>query len=100
MALRRRRATAGCVAAALTVLAPTVLASCSDGAADQVNYAVDGVLSSYNTNTVNGAASAGPRAFARELYGGSHQGPHGQGPADRDFGSVSVVSREDRKSVA
>lgn len=94
MALRRRRATAGCVAAALTVLAPTVLAACSDGAADQVNYAVDGVLSSYNTNTVNGAASAGPRAFARALTGFSFHGPDGQVLADRDFGSVSVVSRE------
>jgi peptide/nickel transport system substrate-binding protein len=94
VALRRRRATAGCVAAALTVLAPTVLASCSDGVADQVNYAVDGVLSSYNTNTVNGAASAGPRAFARALTGFSFHGPDGQVLADRDFGSVSVVSRE------
>ena len=94
MALRRRRATAGCVATALAVLAPTVLASCSGGAADQVNFAVDGVLSSYNTNTVNGAASAGPQAFARVLPGFSFHGPEGQVLSDHDFGSVSVVGRD------
>lgn len=94
MALRRRRATAGCVAAVLAVLAPTVLVSCSGGAAEQVNFAVDGVLSSYNTNTVNGAASAGPQAFARVLTGFSFHGPEGQVLADHDFGSVSVVGRD------
>ena len=94
MALRRRRATAGCVAAVLVVLAPTVLVSCSGGAAEQVNFAVDGVLSSYNTNTVNGAASAGPQAFARVLTGFSFHGPEGQVLADHDFGSVSVVGRD------
>ena len=94
MALRRRRATAGCVAAVLVVLAPTVLVSCSGGAAEQVNFAVDGVLSSYNTNTVNGAASAGPQAFARVLTGFSFHGPEGQVLADYDFGSVSVVGRD------
>jgi ABC-type transport system substrate-binding protein len=78
----------------LAVLAPTVLASCADGVAEQVNYAVDGVLSSYNTNTVNGAASAGPQAFARVLTGFGLHGPDGQALADRDFGLVSVASRE------
>lgn len=94
MALRRRRATAGSVATVLAVLAPTVLVSCSGGAAEQVNFAVDGVLSSYNTNTVNGAASAGPQAFARVLTGFSFHGPEGQVLADHDFGSVSVVGRD------
>jgi peptide/nickel transport system substrate-binding protein len=82
------------VAAALTVLAPTVLTSCSEGVAEQINYAVDGVLSTYNTNTVSGAASAGPQAFARVLTGFSLHGPDGQVLADHDFGSVSVVGRE------
>ncbi|MCX6489191.1 MAG: ABC transporter substrate-binding protein [Mycobacterium sp.] len=80
--------------AVLTVLAPTVLAGCSADAAQQVNYAVDGVLSSYNTNTVAGAASAGPQAFARVLTGFSFHGPDGQVLSDGDFGSVSVVGRE------
>lgn len=82
------------MAATLALLAPTALTACSGGAAEQVNYAVDGVLSSYNTNTVGGAASAGPQAFARVLTGFSFHGPDGQVLADNDFGSVSVVGRE------
>ncbi len=70
------------------------LAGCGGGAADQINFAVDGTLSSYNTNTVNGAASSGPQAFARVLTGFSFHGPDGQALADHDFGSVSVVGRE------
>ncbi len=94
MAFGRRRRTAVSLVAVLTVLAPTVLAGCSADAAQQVNYAVDGVLSSYNTNTVAGAASAGPQAFARVLTGFSFHGPDGQVLSDGDFGSVSVVGRE------
>ena len=94
MAFGRRRRTAISLVAVLTVLAPTVLAGCSADAAQQVNYAVDGVLSSYNTNTVAGAASAGPQAFARVLTGFSFHGPDGQVLSDGDFGSVSVVGRE------
>lgn len=94
MAFGRRRRTAISLVAVLTVLAPTVLAGCSADSAQQVNYAVDGVLSSYNTNTVAGAASAGPQAFARVLTGFSFHGPDGQVLSDGDFGSVSVVGRE------
>ncbi len=89
-----RRRAAAAVAATLALLAPAALASCSGGSAAQVNYAVDGVLSTYNTNTVAGAASAGPQAFARTLTGFSFHGPDGQVLADKDFGSVSVVGRE------
>jgi len=89
---RRRRVLTAAVAA-LAALAPA-LASCSGGAADQVNFAVDGALSSYNTNTVSGAASAGPQAFARVLTGFSLHGPDGQVLADYDYGSTSVVGRE------
>lgn len=88
-----RRRTAALVAAAALIV-PLALTSCSGGAAEQVNYAVDGVLSTYNTNTVAGAASAGPQAFARVLTGFSFHGPDGQVLADNDFGSVSVVGRE------
>lgn len=89
----RRRAVAA-VSAALALITPVVLSGCSGGAADQVNYAVDGVLTTYNTNTVAGAASAGPQAFARALTGFGIHGPDGQVLADNDFGSVSVVARE------
>ncbi len=71
-----------------------VLASCSGSPAEQINYAVDGLLTSYNTNTVSGSASAGPQAFARVLTGFNFHGPDGQVLADHDFGSVSVVGRD------
>lgn len=92
MVLRLRAA--GVVAAAVALLAPAALAGCGSGVAEQVDYAVDGTLVSYNTNTVNGAASAGPQAFARVLTGFSFHGPDGQALDDRDFGTVSEVGRE------
>ncbi|TGD86582.1 hypothetical protein BayCH28_17500 [Mycolicibacterium sp. CH28] len=94
MTARRRRAAAVAVAAVLGVAAPLALASCSGSPAEQVNYAVDGMLTSYNTNTVSGSASAGPQAFARVLTGFNFHGPDGQVLADHDFGSVSVVGRD------
>ena len=89
-----RRAATVSIAAALALLAPGSLAACGSGVADQINFAVDGTLGTYNTTTVNGAASAGPQAFARVQTGFSFHGPDGQSLADRDFGSVSVVGRE------
>ena len=47
----------------------------------------------YNTNTVAGAASAGPQAFARVLTGFNYHGPDGQIVGDHDFGTISVVGR-------
>ena len=89
-ALRRRAA----VAAAVSVLAPVALSGCADEAAAEVNYAIDGTLSTYNTNTLTGAASGGPQAFARTLSGFSFHGPEGQVLTDTDFGTVSLVGRE------
>lgn len=89
-ALRRRAA----AAAALTVLAPVALSGCAEQAGAEVNYAIDGILSTYNSNTVDGAASGGPQAFARTLSGFSFHGPEGQVLSDTDFGTVSVVGRE------
>lgn len=75
------------------VAVPLSLAACSGSAAEQINYAVDGSLITYNTNTVAGAASSGPQAFARVLTGFSYHGPDGQMVADHDFGTISVVGR-------
>lgn len=94
MAVRRRRPAAVVLAAVVAVVASLSAASCSAGVGDQVNYAVDGTLTTYNTNTVAGAASAGPQAFARSLTGFFFHGPDGQAVADLDFGSVSVVGRD------
>ena len=66
---------------------------CSGGSADDIDYAVDGTLATYNTNTVAGAASAGPQAFARVLTGFNYHGPDGQVVGDRDFGTIAVVGR-------
>jgi peptide/nickel transport system substrate-binding protein len=87
----RRRAAAAAVA---VVLAPVGLSGCADQAAAEVNYAVDGMLSTYNTNTLTGAASGGPQAFARTLSGFTFHGPEGQVLTDTDFGTASLVGRE------
>ena len=77
----------------LCLLAGPALASCADQAADSVDYAVDGALVSYNTNTVAGAASGGPQAFARALTGFTYHGPEGQIVGDHDFGTTNLVAR-------
>jgi peptide/nickel transport system substrate-binding protein len=69
------------------------LTSCSGSPASEITYAVDGTLTTYNTNTVAGAASGGPQAFARVLTGFNYHGPDGQIVGDHDFGSISVVGR-------
>jgi peptide/nickel transport system substrate-binding protein len=79
--------------AVVTLLVSLGLSACGGSSADAIDYAVDGTLPTYNTNTVAGAASAGPQAFARALTGFAYHGPDGQVVADHDFGSVSVVGR-------
>ncbi|MCV7423036.1 hypothetical protein H7K45_21005 [Mycobacterium yunnanensis] len=82
------------ILAAVTALVGCLgLSSCASGPADEIDYAVDGTLPTYNTNTVAGAASAGPQAFARVLTGFDYHGPEGQVVGDRDFGTISVVGR-------
>jgi peptide/nickel transport system substrate-binding protein len=83
-------------AATVALTAPLVIAftltGCSGSAASQIDYVVDGPLSTYNANTTVGFASAGAQAFARTLTGFGYHGPDGQVVADHDFGSVSVVA--------
>ncbi|SOX53395.1 hypothetical protein MAAFP003_2069 [Mycobacterium ahvazicum] len=86
--LRRSAAISLTVALAVAVL----VTGCSGSAASQIDYVVDGRLSTYNANTTVGFASAGAQAFARTLTGFGYHGPDGQVVADRDFGSVTVVS--------
>jgi peptide/nickel transport system substrate-binding protein len=76
---------------ALVAAGPWMLVACSGTAAGQIDYVVDGVLATYNSNTVTGGASAGAQAFARTLTGFGYHGPDGQVVADHDFGSISVV---------
>ena len=84
---------AAILAAVVTLVGALVVSSCAGSASDSVNYAVDGPLGTYNANTVAGAASSGPQAFARVLTGFDYHGPDGQVVGDRDFGTISVVSR-------
>ncbi|WP_408633331.1 ABC transporter substrate-binding protein [Mycolicibacterium arenosum] len=81
------------LAAVVSLIGVLGLAACSGGPAEEVDYAVDGAIVTYNTNTVVGAASGGPQAFARVLTGFNYHGPDGQVVSDRDFGTVSVVGR-------
>ena len=85
----RRTAAAVTVALACTVS----VSSCSGSTASEIAYAVDGTLTTYNTNTVAGAASGGPQAFSRVLTGFNYHGPDGQIVGDHDFGAISVVGR-------
>ncbi|MBY0442674.1 MAG: hypothetical protein K2Q25_11165 [Mycobacteriaceae bacterium] len=78
----------------LVALVGILLASvpgCSAGTVDHIEYVVDGALTTYNTNTISGAASAGAQAFARTLTGFGYHGPDGQVVGDHDFGTISVV---------
>ena len=89
----RRRRRAAAAAAVVTVLAALGVSGCGARTADEIDYAIDGTLPTYNANTVVGAASGAPQAFARTLTGFSYHGPDGQVVADTDFGTVSVVGR-------
>ncbi|EUA35982.1 bacterial extracellular solute-binding, family 5 domain protein [Mycobacterium avium subsp. avium 2285 (R)] len=66
------------IGVAVLVVAGVTLAGCAGSAAAEIDYVVDGPLSSYNPNTVVGAASAGAQAFARTLVGFSYHGPTGK----------------------
>ena len=65
-----RRATILAVVSSLVVALG--VSACSGSAAEELDYAVDGTLVTYNTNTVAGAASGGPQAFS-----GPHPGTLG-----------------------
>jgi peptide/nickel transport system substrate-binding protein len=86
---RRRPAVSWLVA--ILIGAASTVSACSGSAADQIDYVVDGALSTYNANTVAGTASAAAQAFARTLAGFGYHGPDGQVVADHDFGTISVV---------
>ncbi|ODQ91763.1 hypothetical protein BHQ18_02530 [Mycolicibacterium flavescens] len=89
----RKTRTRVAVMASIAALAATLVAACTPSPADSIDYAIDGALITYNTNTVAGAASGGPQAFARVLTGFNYHGPDGQIVGDHDFGTISVVGR-------
>ncbi|KMO69729.1 L-lactate dehydrogenase 2 [Mycolicibacterium chubuense] len=99
MAHRTRARHVTVLAAVLAVVGVLGLTSCSQGAAESVDYAVDGTLITYNTNTVAGAASGGPQAFARVLTGFNYHGPDGQIVGDHDFVPHCRISGSDDIAV-
>lgn len=85
------RRTAAAVVA--TAVAAGVVVGCTS-AEDQVpsiGYAVDNIVTTYNANTVDGAASGARQAFPRVQTGFSYLGPEGESLADNDIGGVATV---------
>ncbi|MFG1781290.1 ABC transporter substrate-binding protein [Rhodococcus oryzae] len=80
-------------AAGAIAMIAVAAAGCS-AAEDQVQsigYAVDNVLTTYNANTVDGAASGARQAFSRVLTGLSYIGPEGSALSDGDVGTAATV---------
>lgn len=68
-------------------------AGCSsgEGQVPSIGYAIDNVVTSYNANTVDGAASGARQAFVRVLTGFGYLGPEGTALSDGDFGTAVTV---------
>lgn len=84
---RSRAVAVGVIGLALA----TAVASCAsaEDTTDAIGYVVDGGLPTYNVNTIAGASSGAPQAFARTLGGFSFLGPEGNVVADLDFGEAN-----------
>lgn len=84
------RPAAAVVAAAVTAGA---LAGCSsaDDQVPSIGYAVDNSVTTYNAQTVDGAASGARQAFPRVQIGFSYLGPEGEALSDNDIGGAATV---------
>ncbi|MFC4602753.1 ABC transporter substrate-binding protein [Rhodococcus kronopolitis] len=89
MSWRRRIGAAG-AGAIVTVAAVTGCAK-SEDQVPSIGYAIDNVLTTYNANTVDGAASGARQAFGRVLPGLSYLGPEGIALADGDVGTAATA---------
>ncbi|QBJ98319.1 peptide-binding protein [Rhodococcus sp. ABRD24] len=91
---RRNRSRAVRSLVALTATAAVGATAACGNSADQVpslGYAIDNVVTTYNGNTVDGAATGAVQALGRVLTGMSYTGPSGSPVADTDFGTASVL---------
>ncbi|WP_430332265.1 ABC transporter substrate-binding protein [Rhodococcus sp. ACT016] len=89
---RRRVVRAVGALTAAGVIGATV-AACGEPA-DQVpslGFAIDNIVTTYNANTVEGAATGAAAAFGRVLTGTNYIGPSGGPVADTDFATASVL---------
>ncbi|MEE2032723.1 ABC transporter substrate-binding protein [Rhodococcus chondri] len=87
-----RIATAG--AAAVVLAVTTVACSTEDEPLPSIGYAIDNTVTSYNANTVDGAASGAPQALGRVLPGFGYVGPSGRVVADTDIGTATAMPGE------
>jgi len=88
----RRSLRAVLTAAAVTaVAAGAVACGSSDEPLHSIGYAIDGTVTTYNANTVDGAASGARQALARVQPGFGYVGPAGRVVADTDVGTATVM---------
>ncbi|MDL9947541.1 ABC transporter substrate-binding protein [Gordonia sp. ABSL11-1] len=79
------------VLGAVIVTLTGLLTACGDDGPPTIDYVVDGRISSYNANTVDGNADGVLMATTRLLPGFSYLGAQGQVAPDRDIGTVTAV---------
>ncbi|WP_241384424.1 ABC transporter substrate-binding protein [Rhodococcus sp. CH91] len=93
---RRRRGTiltCGVVAAAVA-LSTVACASTEEEPLHSIGYAIDDAVTTYNANTVDGAASGARQALVRVLPGFGYVAPSGRVVADTDIGTATAVPGE------
>lgn len=91
---RLRSALAVTAAAAMVALTASACAEESKELVPTVGYGIDNVVTSYNANTVDGAASGARQAFARVQPGFAYTGPEGTSVADTDIGTADLLVGE------
>ncbi len=94
---RRTRRIRGSLRAAVTAAAVTAVAAgvvacgSSDEPLHSIGYAIDGAVTTYNANTVDGATSGARQALARVQPGFGYVGPAGRVVSDTDIGTATVM---------
>ncbi|WP_407442143.1 ABC transporter substrate-binding protein [Rhodococcus sp. (in: high G+C Gram-positive bacteria)] len=86
---RPRRAALGIALA--VVAAATVSCATEEERVHSIGYAIDNTVTSYNANTVDGAASGARQAFTRVLPGFGYIAPSGYAVSDTDIGTATAV---------
>lgn len=88
---RRSLKTAVTALVVTTIAAGAVACGSSDEPLHSIGYAIDGAVTTYNANTVDGATSGARQAFARVQPGFGYVGPAGRVVSDTDVGTATVL---------
>lgn len=77
----------------VAVVAACTLVGCStpEDQVPSIGFGVDNALTTYNAQTVDGAASAAKQVFPRVQTGFSYLGPEGESLADNDIGGFAAI---------